>query len=250
VTVGGGSSDVLVSGVWVLDSNHLVANVSVASGALLGAQELSVISGFQVMTAGFQTVTPNAILPLIYGVLSADSYQATLYRGGYGTVYGLDLQAAAAATATLNGAPVGILYSSPNQVNFSVPTGIPSGPTVLTLFNGSATTTVVAPVGNAPPAIQGLSNSQGAPVDATHPASVGDVLTVAVSGIDPGAPPALNHIVVSVSGLPMTVLQAGPSPDGKTQIQFVLGQSFAGSQVPVTVSLDGSSSNPFTIAAR
>jgi len=249
VTVGGGSSDVLVDGVWVIDPNHLVANLSVASGASLGLEELSVVSGFQVMTAGFQTLTPNAALPLISGVLSADSYQPTLYRGGYGAVYGIDLQAAATATATLNGAPAGIQFSSPNQVNFSVPANIATGPAVLNLFNGSATTAVVVPIGNPPPAIQGLSNSQG-PVDATHPANVGDVLNVFVSGIDPSSAPALSRIGVSVSGLPMTVLQIVAVPGSQFQIQFVLGQSFGGSPVPVAVSLDGSPSNHYTIAAR
>jgi uncharacterized protein (TIGR03437 family) len=250
VTVGGGSSDVLVDGVWVIDANHLVANLSVAAGASLGLEELSVISGFQVMTAGFQTLTPNGILPLIYGVLSADSYQPTLYRGGYGAVYGIDLQVAAAPTATLNGGQVVILFSSPYQVNFLVPANLPTGPAVLSLFNGSGTVSVAVPIGNSPPVIQGLSNSQGALVDATHPANVGDVLSVFVSGIDPSTVPALSRIQVSVSGLPMTVLEAAPTPYAQTQIQFVLGQSFGGSPVPVSVSLDGSPSNPFTIAAR
>ncbi|HMD71765.1 MAG TPA: IPT/TIG domain-containing protein [Bryobacteraceae bacterium] len=249
VTVGGGSSDVLVDGVWVSDANHLVANLSVASGASLGLSELSVISGFQVMTAGFQTQAPNAILPLIFGVLSADSYQPTLYRGGYGAVYGADLQAAAAATATLNGAPVPVLFSSPNQVNFSVPANVPTGPAVLSLFNGSGTVNLMVPIGNPPPAIQGVANSQG-PVDAAHPANVGDVLSVFVNGIDPTSLPAPSRIQVSVSGLPMAVLQIAAAPNYQVQIQFVLGQSFGGSPVPVSVSLDGSPGNPYTIAAR
>ncbi len=248
VTVGGGSSDVLVNGVSVIDSNHLQVNLSVASGAALGQSELSVISGFQVMTAGFQTTTPNAILPLIYFVLVAGGYQPTLYGGGYGAVYGADLQAAAAATATLNGVPVQVVWSSPTQVNFAVPAGIPTGPAVLNLFNGSATATVVVPIGNQPPAIQQILGTQG-PVDGGHPANVGDVLNVFVSGIDPSSVPALSRIQVSVSGLPMTVLGVASAPNGQTQIQFVLGQSFCGSQVPVSVALDGSASNPYTIAA-
>ena len=251
VTVGGGSSDVLVGGVWVLDQNHLQANVSVASGAAIGLTELSVISGFQVMTAGFQTQASNPALPLISGVLSADSYLPTVYRGGYGAVYGVDLQAgAASATATLNGSPATIVYSSPGQVNFFVPAGTPSGPAVLNLSNGSGSASVVVPIGNLPPVIQAVSNSQGGPVDATHPATVGDVVSVFVSGIDPNSAPALNRIGVSVSGLPMSVLQILPVPGSQFQIQFVLTQSFGGSEVPVTVSLDGSGSNPYTIAAQ
>jgi uncharacterized protein (TIGR03437 family) len=250
VTVGAGSSDVLVDGVWVIDPNHLVANLSVASGASLGIEELSVISGFQVMTAGFQTIAPNGILPLVYGVFSANSYQPTLYRGGYGTVYGIDLLVVGSSTVTLNGVQAVILFPSPDQVNFLVPTNIPTGPVALSFSNGSGTINLEVPIGNPPPVIQGLSNSQGAPVDATHPANVGDVLSVFVSGIDPSSVPAASRIQVTVSGLPMTVLQTASAPNAQTQIQFVLGQSFGGSPVPVSVSLDGSASNPYTIAAQ
>jgi len=105
------------------------------------------------------------------------------------------------------------------------------------------------PIGNPPPTIQGLSNSQGT-VDATHPANVGDVLTVLASGIDPSSVPAVSRLQVTVSGLSMTVLQIAPASNNQVQIQFVLTQSFGGSQVPVTVSLDGSPSNPYTISAR
>jgi uncharacterized protein (TIGR03437 family) len=109
---------------------------------------------------------------------------------------------------------------------------------------------IVVPIGNPPPTIQGLANSQGSSVDTAHAANVGDVLSLFVSGIDPSSTPALSRIQVSVSGLPMTVLQIAPAGNTQFQIQFVLGQSFGGSQVPVAISLDGSPSNPYTIAAR
>ena len=79
-------------------------------------------------------------------------------------------------------------------------------------------------------------------------ASPGDVLTAVVSGIDPAAA-NLNRVQVTVSGLPMTILQIA-SQGGQFQIQFVLSQSFGGSQVPVVVSVDGSGSAPVAITAR
>jgi hypothetical protein len=249
VAVGAGSSDVTVNRVWVIGPTELRANVTVASGAAIGNTELSVMSGFQVMTAGFQTLPANGVLPLISGILSADSYMSTVYSGGYGAVYGTNLQAAAAPTATLSGTPIGIQFYSGNQVNFIVPAGFPAGPAILNLSNGSGSVNIVVPIGNPGPAIQGLSNSQG-PVDATHPANVGDVLSVLVSGIDPSSVPALSSLQVSVSGLPMAVLQIAPAPNAQFQIQFVLDQSFGGSQVPVTVCLNGSPSGAYTIAAH
>jgi hypothetical protein len=250
VSVGAGSSDATVDRVWVLDPTHLIANVTVASGAAIGLAEVSVISGFQVMTSGFATLPADATLPLVFGILGAGSYLPTVYPGGYGSVYGMNLQDGAAPTAALNGTPITVqFFPAANQANFMVPAGFPTGPATMNLSNGAGSVAIVVPIGNPPPVIQGLSNSQG-PVDATHPANVGDVLSVFVSGIDPTSVPAPGRIGVSVSGLSMTVLGAASAPNAQTQIQFVLGQSFGGSPVPVAVSLDSSPSNPYTIAAR
>jgi hypothetical protein len=250
VSVGAGSSDMTVSRVWVLDPTHLMANVTVAPGAAIGMAEVSVISGFQVMTSIFGTLPSDGTLPLISGILGAGSYLPTVYPGGYGSVYGLNLQDGAAPTATLNGTPVAVQYfPSANQANFLAPAGFSTGPATLNLSNGTGSVSIGVPIGNPPPTIQGLSNSQGT-VDGTHPANVGDVLTVLVSGIDPSSVPAVSRLQVTVSGLSMAVLQIAPASNNQVQIQFVLTQSFGGSQVPVTVSLDGSPSNPYTISAR
>ena len=250
VTVGAGSSDMTVSRVWVLDATHLMANVTVASGAAIGTTEVSVISGFQVMTSGFGTQPSNGTLPLISGILGAGSYLSTVNPGGYGSVYGMNLQDGAAPTATLNGTAIPIQYfPTANQANFNVPAGFATGPAVLNLSNGAGSVSIEVPIGNAPPVIQGLTNSAGSPVDATHPASVGQVLNVLVSGLDPAAALSPGSVQVSVSGLPMAVLQVAPAFNGQYQIQFVLYQSFCGSPVPVAVSVNGSPSNPYTIAA-
>jgi hypothetical protein len=48
----------------------------------------------------------------------------------------------------------------------------------------------------------------------------------------------------------MTVLQVTPLPNGAAQIQIILKQSFGGSQVPLMVWVDGSSSAPVNISVR
>ncbi len=250
VTVGAGSSDVAVTGVWVLSPSHLLVNISVAAGAQVGTTELSVISGFQIMTAPFQIQPPNGVLPLVSGVLSADSYLPTVVRGAYGAIYGQNLQMGSAASVSLNGQPLNVIFSSGTQVNFAVPAGFPLGTAQLTVSNGSGSVTMIVPIGDPPPAIQGISNSQGNSVDSQHAANVGDVLSVYVTGLNPNALPALNRLSVTVSGLPMTLLSVAPAINGQFQIQFVLSQSFAGSQVPLSVWLDGSPSNPYTITAH
>ena len=73
VTVGFGTTDVTVSRLWVLSPTHLIANVVVAPNAAVGASEISVISGFQVVTQpfGFQVQPANAALPAIAAVANA-----------------------------------------------------------------------------------------------------------------------------------------------------------------------------------
>ena len=88
------------------------------------------------------------------------------------------------------------------------------------------------------------------PVDAQHAANVGDVLSLYVTGLNPNSVPALSRLGVTVSGLPMTLVSITPAMNGQFQIQFVLGQSFAGSEVPLAVWLDGSATNPYVILAH
>ena len=245
VTLGFGTGDISVRRVWVLSPTHLVANLVVAPNAAPGSYELSAISGFQAMTqpSAFQVQAPNPALPadrrrgerlLPAGLLSGQRGGALrLEPVGFGR--GADRLGRA-----LNVTP---LYTSSNQVNFAIPQGFPTGPAILQLNNGSSNAFPVAvQIDVPPPQIQSVTDPSGAA------ASPGDVLTAVVSGIDPAAANP-NRVQVTVSGVPMTILQIAPQ-GGQFQIQFVLSQSFGGSQVPVVVSVDGSGSAPVAITAR
>jgi len=247
VTVGFGTSDVTVSRVWVLSPTHLIANVVVASGAAVGSSEISVISGFNVMTAPspFQIQPPNPSLPIIGTIVNAATAQQTLFPGGFASIYGLNLAATPTSVqATLNGTPVAIQFASAGQVNFFVPANFPIGPAVLNLNTGASSIGIAVMVGNPPVVIQGIANPNGA-VDATHFASPGDTLAVQLSGLDPTVVSNPGRVQATVSGLSMPVIQVAGG-----QIQFTLTQSFGSAQVPVVVLVDGSASAAFTIAVR
>jgi uncharacterized protein (TIGR03437 family) len=80
---------------------------------------------------------------------------------------------------------------------------------------------------------------------------MGDILNVTMAGLDPTVPGNPSRLQVTVSGIAMQVLgQIMPAPNGQSQVQIVLTQSFAGAQVPLMVSVDGSSSAPFVITVR
>ncbi len=256
VTVGFGTSDITVTGVWVIGPTHLVANVMVAPGATLGAWEISVISGFQVMTQplGFQIVAASPAAPAILAVVNGVTSQATIYPGAVVTVWGANLAnsqiaispiADATTPAATAAVSAQIAYSSGDQVNVVVPAGIPIGPAMLSLATSAGATSVVVPIAYAPPAILGITEPSGAIVNSTNAANPGDLLTIAVGGLDPTVTLASGRLQVMVGGVSMPVQQVGAS-----QIQFTLNQSFNGTQVPVTIVVDGSSSAPFLILAN
>ena len=255
VTVGFGTGDITVNRLWVLSPTHLQANVVVAPNAALGASEFSVVSGFQVVTQpfAFQTQPVNPNLPSIgLPIVNALPAQQTVYPGAIAAIYGSNLALSpTAAQVTLNNAPVQIQFASAAQINFVVPPGFPVGPATLNLSNGSAGAfPVILQIGNPPPAITGVTNASGVPLDASHSAGMSDLLNVLVTGLDPAVPGDPSRMQVTVSGISMPVLEVAPTPNGMFQIEIILTQSFAGAQVPLAVSVDGSSSAPFAIAVR
>jgi uncharacterized protein (TIGR03437 family) len=255
VTVGFGTDDITVNRLWVLSPTHLQANVVEAPNAALGASEISVISGFQVVTQpfAFQTQAANPSLPSMgLPIVNAVPTQQTVYPGAIAAIYGSNLALSpTAAQVTLNNGPVQIQFASAAQINFVVPAGFPTGPATLNLNNGSASAfPVLVQISNPPPTIIGVANVSGVPLSAGSSAGMGDILNVLVAGLDPTVPGNLSRLQVTLSGISMPVLGITPASNSQFQIEIFLTQSFAGAQVPLAVSVDGSSSAPFTITVR
>ena len=256
VTVGFGTSDITVSHVWVSpsDPTHLWVNVMVASGAAAESSEVSVISGFQVMTQpGFQigsgaapgvtaVAGPTPSAPRILAVVNGVAGQAAIYPNAVATIWGANL---ANPQIAFNGQAAQVYYSSSDQVNVGIPAGTPTGPVIMNFTTANGSVNLVVPIAYAPPVILGITEPSGAIVDATHPAAKGDLLTIAVSGLDPTVTLASGRLQVLVAGVSMPVQQITSG-----QVQFTLNQSFNGTDVPVTVAVDGSSGAPFVILAN
>jgi uncharacterized protein (TIGR03437 family) len=202
--------------------------------------------GFQVQPArqGF----PSIALP----VLNTDSSQQTIYPGSLASIYGSNLQAGPSSSlqVTLNDVPVQVQFSSPNQVNFIVPFGFPTGPATLRLSNGVQTGfPVIVQIDAPPPVISGITNLSNVPL-AGLTTTAGDILNVQVTGLDSSISANSSRLRVTVSGIDVTILQVNPLNNGLAQIQIILRQSFGGSQVPLMVWVDGSSSAPINITVR
>jgi len=256
VTVGFGTDDIIVKRVWVISPNRLQANIVVADNAVTGTSEVSVISGFQVLsqTNAFQVLPKNPSLPVINEVANANSSQLTIYPGGYVTIYGSNLASVPANVQVSLGdqpmtlQPGGVL---PGQINFFIPANFPIGVAILRVNNGiTAATPIAVQVDVPPPSIQSLTNASGVPYDATHPAASQDVVNVLVSNLDPTVLANPSRLQVTVNGRVMALQSLTPAANGQTQITFVLTQGFGGVTVNLAVIVDGSSSAPYSLTVR
>jgi len=188
------------------------------------------------------------------------------------------------STGNMSFAP--LLYVSPGQINYQVPSfGVAAGLVNVAVLNGAATVAsgVLEAAAIAPTIFTANSTGQGVPAaliqrvhsdgsyeyetvatyDATSGQFVaapiafnGDSLYLLLFGTGFDASSGVGGTTVTIGqqwfeGPEMTVLFSGPAPGyaGEDQIDVVLPSSLAGSgQVTLTVTVDGSTANAVTIA--
>jgi hypothetical protein len=154
VSVGFGTSDILVNNVWVVSPTHIVANVTVPPNAAVGSSEPSVISGFQVMAQpfGFQIQPSNPAIPQVSWPAINASTGGAVTPGSYASIFPANgTQFPANTQLTLNGSPAAIQYSSPGQINFFVPASTPLGPAILNVSTGGGSVSLVVEIDSVPP---------------------------------------------------------------------------------------------------
>jgi uncharacterized protein (TIGR03437 family) len=253
ITVGFGTTDVVVRRVFVI-GNHVLANVSVSPNAALSNPDVSVINGFQIATAsaGFQITAPVKGLPAVIPILTNAAPGLTgSYAGAIVSVYGSNLAAGAAPPVVLiGGQSVSVLFSSPTQLNLRIPSGLPTGPAVMLLNNGTANAYPVLVNIDPPPAgINAIQNASGNYIDSTHPAHQGDLLIITLSNFAPaGSTVAPSRVQVAVGGVMHNALQVNSPAAGLYQVNILLNATEpVGQAQQLVVYLDGNSSYPATI---
>jgi hypothetical protein len=156
VSVGFGTSDILVNDVWVVSPTQVLANVTVAPGAAFGNSETSVVSGFQVISQPleFQIQPANPALPSIAWPAINAATGGALYPGAYASIFPANGgQFPAGMQLTLNGVQALIQYSSPTQINFAIPAGFPLGPATLSAISAGNVVNIVVEVDSPPAAV-------------------------------------------------------------------------------------------------
>jgi uncharacterized protein (TIGR03437 family) len=251
VAVGFGTGDVVVRRMWVLGPDKVILNVSVAPDARTGASDLSVISGFRIAAEplAFQITAADSAAPTITAVANATGTQATIYSGGYVSIYGYRLALPDVTPGVaLNGVTVKVEYWSPSQVTFAIPANFPVGPVTLTLTDGSAAALpVVIQVAAAPPSILSVTSFMGSVIGPDRSVEMGDALRIVVSGLDPAAAHDLERIQVTLGDMKFDVLLALELPDGLFELIVPLPSVPQVLTAPLAVWVDGSSSPARTV---
>jgi uncharacterized protein (TIGR03437 family) len=252
LNVGFGSSDAVVLGVWALSPTHALVNVQVADNALAGSSYASVISGFQVNAQqnAFRISAAVPALPVVDpSLVNAVWAPSGVYPGAAASLFGSNL-GGAKTTVTINNLPAAILHVSPAQINLVVPASLQPGPAILRLNNGAANAyPVVVVIAPAPPSITTVQNVSNVNISATSPAHPGEILNVQVAGLAaPNAVVAPGRVHITVGGDDMLAGSVTELTAKSFLIQFTLDQAApAGTQVPLTVSIDGKTSLPVYI---
>ena len=241
--VGFGTSDVYVRRIFVLSPTHLQVNVYVPANAAQTFTEVNAITGFQsaVQPAGFQITASNPRLPVTSPLVTNTVVgQTTIYPGAVISVFGSNLsQGNALPNVTFNGIPALVLFASATQVNLQIPANLPSGPATMQLANSLGVSLPVdVNIDPAPTVLAGLLNAAGIPIDATHPAHVGDIVTMLVSNFaDPTTSVSTSRVQILVNGTSAPALLVAPYATNVFQIQTILPSVPSGS-LPLSVYLD------------
>jgi uncharacterized protein (TIGR03437 family) len=254
VSVGFGTTDIVVRRVFVLSANHIQADVSVSAGAAPSNPDVSVFNGFQMATAtaGFQITPSVSGLPVVVPILTNAAPGLTgSYAGAIVSLYGSNLMTGSGnPVVTIGGQAVGILYASPTQVNLQIPSGLAAGPAILALNNGAAASYPVLVNIDTPPAgINAIQTIAGNYIDSTHPAHEGDLLIVSLSNFAPsGTNIDPSRVQVGVAGVMHNATAVTNPTPGLYQVSFLLNANEpVGQSQQLVVYLDGRSSMPATI---
>lgn len=227
--------------------------------------------------------------PGIAGVGNAASGAARISPGALASIYGTGFGATTFQAddglpwptittglvgVKVNGVAVPLYYVSPGQINFQVPWATPTSGTVnvAVVVNGGSSNIAAVPVATAAP---GLFNSSGAAIvqntpsyslnDASNPAPAGSTIIAYLTGSGPVSPAAKDGTPAPASPLSWAtaafsakigtadavVSFAGLTPGfiGLVQMNIVV-PTLAPGVYPLTVTIDGQTSNSATIAVK
>ena len=177
----------------------------------------------------------------------------------------------------VNGVAAPLYYVSPGQINFQVPWATPTTGTVsiAVVVNGGSSNIAAVPLGTAAPGlfydqVSGAAIVQNTPDyslnSASNPAPAGSTIVAYLTGSGPVAPAAkdgtpapsdtlswaTSAYTAKIGSVTATVSFAGLTPGfiGLAQMNIVVPSTLAPGVYPLSVTIDGQTSNSGTIAVK
>ncbi|MCZ2077289.1 MAG: matrixin family metalloprotease [Bryobacteraceae bacterium] len=256
---GFGSSDITVQRVVALSPSRVAAAVRVGANAAAGTSaNLTIASGLKwfVQPAAVTLRQPDPERLAFASPdqsMTASETQSALQPNSNATLRILNLTQAGIAAGlslTLGDKSAPILAASPGQITVRIP-NLAAGPVLARLTAGGEIALALLDIDAPPPSILSVFGTFSVP-DATRPASVGDLLTVLITGIpDLGTQIASARASVTVGTTSHQVsdlVRIWQEPVAY-QMQFRLGSVPAGRQ-NLIVMIDGRTSASFPIWTR
>jgi len=222
--------------------------------------------------AGFQPqISPGALASVFGTGLSNATYTAA---APYPASLGASSLGGDGVSVRVNGQAAPVFFVSPTQINFQVPWGTAIGTASVTVsVSGGASNAVSVPVVSAGPGlfVQGTSAiaQNGADYSLngpSHPAAAGSTIVTYLTGSGPVSPAATDGMPASLTTLTYatashsatigstaaTVSFAGLAPGwvGLVQANVVVPAGLAHGTYPLTVTIDGQTSNAGNISVQ
>jgi uncharacterized protein (TIGR03437 family) len=251
--------------VYIADTGNSVIRVLTAT--------VPAVAGVTNAASNLQRVSPGA-LATIYG----SAFGEITAQGEYGFLTNALPTSLSGVSVTVNGSAAPLLFISPAQINFQVPwktTASSSGTAaVAVVINGGSSNAFQVPLQTAAPGL--FTYNGGLPVvvnnddsnlnDAGHPAAVGSTiiayltgsgpLSVAVADGTPTPNSPLANITAAKSAkigtIDATVSFGGLAPGfvGLVQFNIVVPAGLSPGAYPLTITIDGQTSNPGNIVVK
>jgi uncharacterized protein (TIGR03437 family) len=228
------------------------------------------IGGVSNAASGAPRISPGA-LASVYGT----GFGATPFTADDGRPW--PTTTSNLVSVKVNGAAAPLYYVSPGQINFQVPWSTPTTGTVnvAVVVNGGSSNTAAVPVATAAPGlfydqVSGDAIVQNTPSyslnSASNPAPAGSTIVAYLTGSGPVAPAAkdgtpapgdtlswaTSPYSATIGSATATVSFAGLTPGfiGLTQMNIVVPPTLGPGVYPLSVTIDGQTSNSGTIAVK
>jgi uncharacterized protein (TIGR03437 family) len=211
-------------------------------------------------------------------VVNAASFAPGLTPGSLATVFGANLAGGSTAQAglplpeqlagvrvSIGGTPARLVYISDRQINFFVPSGVPSGTAELTVSStlGASPTQTVAVNQIEPGVFFDVPSGLGAiliagtaQTTAQRPATPGEVLEIYATGLGPTAldGPATTllapQVFVGLAQAPVLFSGLAPGFVGLYQVNALVPAGTPSGTQPVTLVMEGRRSNSVNVQIR